>query len=407
MKKLILIFLLIILFFPPKAHAISINDGDLIRAEGTFGVYLVEGDYKRLIRSAEIFIAKGYKWEDIIVVSQTEMNIYPLGSALTMDGEPKDNKILEKKMSSDALSDGMLVRAKNTHGVYLIHNNKKRAIKSATIFLSKGYKWRDVVDIEQEIFFMYPQGSDVVVSGSENTEVNIKQESIGSSQQAQSQNIFREQIKKIYQEYLYKKPEEWEYSAHERRKTPLAIIESWAQGLRNKAQTDEEQKKINALKETVELQDDLIKNQQSQMKNLSSDVKSIEEKLNNLQQKSSDNVVSINNNASSQNTVMSSKLEQCQRIGIGPEKVKAEFQRCVNENEISCHITPWWQNGYSSFPISAETCISLILDIWREENNCDQIGSPRDSCLDGGYNIKDSELEEFYKGKSLPLPAHA
>jgi len=133
----------------------TIAENALVKTSESPAVYLIENSKRRLITSAEIFLAKGYKWGDILVVSQAEMDNYAIGTAVTID------EVIEPV---GTLSDGMLVRKQGTYGVYLIHNNEKRPIKSAEIFLGRGYKWGDVVDIEQSVLDLYTLGEDVAIS---------------------------------------------------------------------------------------------------------------------------------------------------------------------------------------------------------------------------------------------------
>jgi len=59
-------------------------DGILIKTADYGAVYLIENGKKRAIRSAEIFLAKGYKWEDIVIVSLLEMANYSFGPDVTI-----------------------------------------------------------------------------------------------------------------------------------------------------------------------------------------------------------------------------------------------------------------------------------------------------------------------------------
>jgi len=146
------------------------SNGSLLRAKNTAGIYLIENGDKRPIKSAKIFLGKGYKWGDVIEVSQSEMNSYPLGTDLTIDENNENKETPSEQKSAGTLSNGALARAKGTHGVYLIHNNQKRPIKSAKIFLGRGYKWGNVVDIEQSVLDTYPLGENVTLSESITTE---------------------------------------------------------------------------------------------------------------------------------------------------------------------------------------------------------------------------------------------
>ena len=140
------------------------QDGALVRKFSTSGIYLIENGNKRPIKSAKIFLAKGYKWGDVAEISQAEMNSYPLGTDLTMDENNENKEIPSEQKPSGTLSNGALVRAKGTTGIYLINDNQKRPIRSTEIFLAKGYKWSDVVDIEHSVLDVYPLGENIVLS---------------------------------------------------------------------------------------------------------------------------------------------------------------------------------------------------------------------------------------------------
>jgi len=138
-------------------------DGTLVNTLNSMGIYLIEKGRKQPIKSAEIFLGKGYKWGDVVTISQEEMNSYSLGPEVTMDKNIEDDKPPNKQESIGTLSDGMLARKKGTHGVYLIHNNKKRPIKSAEIFLGRGYKWKDITEVDQLALDIYPLGETVTL----------------------------------------------------------------------------------------------------------------------------------------------------------------------------------------------------------------------------------------------------
>ena len=57
-------------------------DAVLLRVENDPRVYLIEGTTKRWIKTADIFIQRGYKWQDIGLVNQTDLNFYQEGSAI-------------------------------------------------------------------------------------------------------------------------------------------------------------------------------------------------------------------------------------------------------------------------------------------------------------------------------------
>ncbi len=62
--------------FPPPAR----SDGTLIKYENKEDVYLIEGGKKRPIFSKQIFLQRNFKWEDVIVVPDSE--IYQTGDMI-------------------------------------------------------------------------------------------------------------------------------------------------------------------------------------------------------------------------------------------------------------------------------------------------------------------------------------
>ena len=147
-----------------KIKIIQHSSGTLISTANTMGVYLIDNGIKRPIKSAKIFLAKGYKWGDVIEITQEEMDSYSLGEEVTLDGEKKNSNVSGEQKNIGTLADGILAKARGTSGVYLIYNNKKRPIKSAGIFLGRGYKWKDVVDVEHSVLDAYSLGESVTIS---------------------------------------------------------------------------------------------------------------------------------------------------------------------------------------------------------------------------------------------------
>ena len=139
-------------------------NGTLVKLEGGMGIYQIENGKKRPIKSATTFLAKGYKWGDVVEISWAEMNGYSIGRDLIIDENNQDRETPSKQESVGVLSNGMLVRVKGTHGVYSIYNNQKRPIKSAEIFLSRGYKWEDIIEIDQSALDICFLGSDITLS---------------------------------------------------------------------------------------------------------------------------------------------------------------------------------------------------------------------------------------------------
>jgi len=58
------------------------QDGELLKNKDSAAVYIIDNNKKRLIVSGELFMALGYKWDNIIPVSKKMLDFYPNGEAL-------------------------------------------------------------------------------------------------------------------------------------------------------------------------------------------------------------------------------------------------------------------------------------------------------------------------------------
>jgi len=119
-------------------------DGTLIKGIGP-KVYVIENGEKRWITTAGIFVSRGYKWENIITVSDNELGSYIEG----------------QKISSQNLKpDGTLIKGIGPK-VYVIENGEKRWITTAGIFSIKGYEWDKVVNVQDIELNSYEDGLNI------------------------------------------------------------------------------------------------------------------------------------------------------------------------------------------------------------------------------------------------------
>ncbi len=118
----------------------------LYRASGDNRVYVVKDGKKTWIKTAEEFKEKGYKWVDVIVTTSAVVSAYP------DDTTPA------------SASSVTLYRASGDNKVYAVKDGKKQWIKTAAEFVSKGYKWTDIVVTTPAIVASYPDGVIVAVA---------------------------------------------------------------------------------------------------------------------------------------------------------------------------------------------------------------------------------------------------
>ncbi|PIY78436.1 MAG: hypothetical protein COY82_02515 [Parcubacteria group bacterium CG_4_10_14_0_8_um_filter_35_7] len=108
----------------------------LVKTENDSNVYYItEKGLKRHLPSPEVFLSYGYKWEDIITVSQTELNSY---------------------------HNNELVKTKGNPEVYKIEDNQKRWITSEETFNTLGYNWNKIELVNDTELTSYPTGNPIV-----------------------------------------------------------------------------------------------------------------------------------------------------------------------------------------------------------------------------------------------------
>lgn len=99
--------------FPVATQPIGFRTGSLLSFAD--GVFIVTSDTEiRPVGSAEIFLALGYRFEDVVPVSEEDLGIYTRGRIILL-GTPHP--------------DGTLFREESTDTVFLIENGKRRPIQ--------------------------------------------------------------------------------------------------------------------------------------------------------------------------------------------------------------------------------------------------------------------------------------
>lgn len=112
-------------------------DGVLVKGKGP-EVYLIQNKEKRHILSPLIFETRGFKWKDIINVTEQELVSYPIGQNIL-------------------LADGVLIKGLSPE-VYLVKSQKRYWIKTAEVFSELGYKWQNIIELSQQEINQYALG---------------------------------------------------------------------------------------------------------------------------------------------------------------------------------------------------------------------------------------------------------
>jgi len=111
------------------------EDTYLIRETGTEPVYYLNPEgVRKWIPTEEIFNSYQDKWEDVQIVSKTEMESYPVSN---------------------------LIREEGSNDIYLTENNIKKYIPSPTVFNKYGLDWNSVTTVNQTEFNWYKSGGEL------------------------------------------------------------------------------------------------------------------------------------------------------------------------------------------------------------------------------------------------------
>jgi len=119
------------------AKPANVSDGDLVRASGDYRVYIIKGDYKRWIQSAEIFEFYGH-----------------LGFSVVKD-------VTEEEL--DSYNESWLIRAEGDRRVYEVNDDgtKHWLNMTAEKFTSSGRSWDMVYVVNKRERDFYATGADV------------------------------------------------------------------------------------------------------------------------------------------------------------------------------------------------------------------------------------------------------
>ncbi|MFA7169649.1 MAG: N-acetylmuramoyl-L-alanine amidase [Candidatus Paceibacterota bacterium] len=176
-------------------------DGTLVNVNGEGTIYYLENSKKRPLSMDEAgFLKLGFKADEVITISESELDFYETGNIIKIAPEGtliKDSKnsvyfiengkkrlftsatLFNKlgyswaKVKTDNEADyymngdvmcyenGTLVKSKDSSSVYLIEDGKKRIFTSGTLFEKLGYKWSGIVTAENSELSAYANGANV------------------------------------------------------------------------------------------------------------------------------------------------------------------------------------------------------------------------------------------------------
>ena len=112
------------------------KEGDLVSTP-TGGVYLVQDGKRCPIPSSDVFVARGFQWENVIIVALADLEAIPEGTLKPREGD--------------------LVRTAGSGRVYLIQDGQRVGIHSGAEFEGRGYKWENVITVSEEDLLAIPE----------------------------------------------------------------------------------------------------------------------------------------------------------------------------------------------------------------------------------------------------------
>ena len=126
-------------------YNVHYRDGKPIKASTPMaGIYLVINGVKRVFPSELVFYSHNYKWSDVVTISPEELDLIPEDSVIPYNVHYRDGNTIK---ASAPMA-----------GVYLVENGIKRAFPNAELFLSRGYKWSDIITVSTTELGLIPDG---------------------------------------------------------------------------------------------------------------------------------------------------------------------------------------------------------------------------------------------------------
>jgi len=119
-------------------------EGALIRVEGTPTVYVVEGGKKIPISDIQLFNARKYDWNKVLVVKDKQAKKFNVATQLTYP-------------------DGSLIKD-NAGKVYVVDHGKKRWIRSSEDFKNAGYNESKIMSVDSATSGQLQEGSDIIAN---------------------------------------------------------------------------------------------------------------------------------------------------------------------------------------------------------------------------------------------------
>jgi hypothetical protein len=125
-----------------RGSSVKFRDGTLIKGTEAAVSLVTNQGMRAWIKNEEVFLGLGYRWNQIHVISDSELSLY---------------KRTDDIVSTATHGNGTLIKYANDSKVYVLEGDKKRWVASESAFASNGLSFSDIITIhDSEI---YPDGS--------------------------------------------------------------------------------------------------------------------------------------------------------------------------------------------------------------------------------------------------------
>lgn len=125
-------------------------NGALLKAPNSPTVWYLSNGYRYSVPSVSVFNSR-FDWGKVVKVSSSEIASYQTDPSRT----------------SVRCQEGTLLKRSGVPTVYVVENGNKRPINSASTFIGKGYKWSNIVTVEnQNVLNVHPTGTVLTAASS-------------------------------------------------------------------------------------------------------------------------------------------------------------------------------------------------------------------------------------------------
>ena len=123
------------------------SNGSILKSIKSPKIYSIENNKKRWIVDISAFVSNGYKWENVVLVLESELETFKAGENIYA-------------ANLNLKQDGSLIRGSG-YMVYLIENGNKRWITSEKVFVALGYDWNNIISVSDGELNLYSDSGDI------------------------------------------------------------------------------------------------------------------------------------------------------------------------------------------------------------------------------------------------------